>query len=477
MIDVTTLDNNRVSLTDATVQKFEMAVRGDILTSDNKGYDQARNIFNDMIDRRPALIARCTGVADVIQCVNFARENQILTSIRGGGHGVAGNAVCTGGLMIDLSLMNTVRVDPKARVAWVQGGAPLGNVDHETQAFGLVAPAGVVSTTGVAGLTTGGGYGWLRGKYGMTIDNLLAVEIVTPDGEFRRASDSENTDLFWAVRGGGGNFGVVTTFEFLLHEVGPTLMLCSPIYAAEHVREVLHGWRAFMDTAPDEFTTEFFFWTIPESPNFPEEIHGQHVVIPAGVYAGPVEEGEKFVQPLRELAPILLDLSGPRRFIDIQTMFDPYMPYGELLCYWKALYMDGLTDEMIDTFIKVFRERPAVKAPFVLHDLRGASRRIPEDSTAFAGRQWAYLMEFNSTWSDPNQTERVIDWTRQVWNDMRKRYSQDGGGYLNMDNYNEDGENLVQKTYRENYRRLQQIKKKYDPLNLFRLNPNILPET
>ena len=476
MIEMTTLDKDRVYLDDASLQQFESAVRGDVLTAEHSGYDKARAIFNDMIDRCPALIARCTGVADVIQCVNFARENRILTAVRGGGHGVAGNAVCAGGLMIDLSLMNTVRVDPGARVAWVQGGTPLGNVDHETQAFGLVAPSGVVSTTGVAGLTTGGGYGWLRGKYGMSIDNLLAVEIVTPDGKFRRASDTENIDLFWAIRGGGGNFGVVTTFEFQLHELGPMVMQCNPIYAAEHAREVLHGWRAFMETAPDEFTTEFFFWTIPESPDFPEEIHGQHVVIPAGVYAGPVEEGERFVQPLRELAPILLDASGPQRFVDIQSIFDAHLPYGKLLSYWKALYMDRLTDEMIDTLIDVFHERPAVNCPFVLHDLRGASRRVPEDATAFSGRHWAYLMEYNSSWTDPDQTESIIAWTRQVWNDMRQRYSQDGGGYLNMTNYEEDGETLVQKTYAENYRRLQQIKKKYDPMNLFRLNPNILPE-
>lgn len=476
MIDITTLDKNQVSIDDATLQEFESAVRGEVLTADHSGYDQARIIFNAMIDRHPGLIVRCTGVADVMQCVNFAREHRLLTTIRGGGHGVAGNAVCDGGLMIDLSQMNAVDVNPQARVARVQGGTVLGSLDHETQPFGLAVPAGVVSTTGVAGLTTGGGYGWLRGKYGMSIDNLLAVEMVTPDGEFRRVSDTENTDLFWAIRGGGGNFGVVTMFEFRLREIEPMLMLCSPIYAAEHAREVLHGWRTFMETAPDEFTTEFFFWTIPEHANFPEQFHGQNVVIPAGVYAGPAAEGEKFVQPLRELAPTLLDLSGPQRFVDIQRMFDPYLPYGEVLSYWKALYMDELSDEMIDSLIEVFHSRPAVVCPFVLHDLRGASKRVPEDSTAFFGRHWSYLMEYNSSWRDPGETDSVVAWTRQVWNDMRQRYSQEGGGYLNMTSYDEEGEALVQETYRKHYRRLQQIKKKYDPMNLFRMNPNILPE-
>jgi FAD/FMN-containing dehydrogenase len=475
MVKITTLDGGNVSLDDATLRDFGGAVRGEVLTMNDDGYDGARSIFNGMIDRRPALIVRCTGVADVIHGVNFAREHRLLTAVRGGGHGVAGNAVCDGGLMIDLSLMKSVRVDPQARLAWVQGGAALGDVDHETHVFGLVAPGGVVSTTGVAGLTTGGGYGWLRGKLGMSIDNLRAVEIVTADGELRRASDTDNTDLFWAVRGGGGNFGVVTRFEFRLHPMPPQLMVCNPIYTAERARDVLHGWRAFMAKAPEEFTTEFFFWTIPDHPNFPEETHGQHVVIPCGVYFGPVEEGEKFVQPLRELAPVLLDFSGPQRFIDIQRMFDPYLPYGKLRSYWKALYMDRLSDDMIDTLVEVFLDRPAVACPFVLHDLRGASRRVADDATAFPARQWAYLMEYNSSWPDPAQTEAVVAWTRRIWNEMRETYSQEGGGYLNMTNYNEDGELLVEKTYRENYRRLQEIKKKYDPANLFRMNPNILP--
>ena len=475
MIAITTLDNSQISLDDETLQAFESAVRGEVLTAEHSGYDEARGIFNAMIDKRPALIVCCTGVADVIQCVNFARENRLLTAIRGGGHGIAGNAVCDGGLMINLSLMNGIRVDPKARVAWVEGGAALGDLDHETQAFGLAAPGGVVSTTGVAGLTTGGGYGWLRGKYGMTIDNLLAVEIITPDGQFRRASETENTDLFWAIRGGGGNFGVVTTFEFRLHKVGPELMVCNPLYAAEHAREVMHGWRAFMETAPDEFTTEFFFWTIPEFDHIPAETHGQDVVVPCGVYNGPVEEGEKFVQPLRELAPVLLDLSGPMRFVDIQSMFDIYLPYGEVIGYWKALYMDRLDDAMIDTLIKHFLDRPGKICPLVLHNLRGASRRVPPESTAFPGRHWEYLMEYNVTWTDPSLNEKCFEWTRNAWNEMREKHSQQGGTYLNIDSYNEDGLDWVEETYREHYQRLREIKKKYDPMNLFRLNANILP--
>lgn len=477
MTRLTTLDGSVVELDPAALQAFRADVRGEMLTPDDDGFDAARGIFNGMIDKRPGLIVCCSGVADVIQCVNLAREHRLLTAVRGGGHGVAGNAVCDRGLMINLSRMNAVRVDPETRVAWVQGGATLGDVDHETAAFGLVCPGGVVSTTGVAGLTTGGGYGWLRGKFGMSVDNLRAVEIVTPDGVLRRASDSRNADLFWAVRGGGGNFGVVVTFEFDLHELGPEVMLCNPIYAAEHAGTVLRGWREFMKDAPDEFTTEFFFWTIPDFPNYPKETHGQDVVIPCGVYAGPVEEGEKYVQPLRELAPTLMDFSGPMRFVDIQRLFDPYLPYGGVQCYWKALYMDRMDDDMVDTFVEHFLDRPdgAKICPLVLHYLRGASQRVPADATAFPGRNWQYLMEYNVTWADAGDDERGIAWTRRAWSEMREKYDQYDGTYLNIDSYNEDGNRWVQESYRENYRRLQEIKKKYDPMNLFRLNANIPP--
>jgi FAD/FMN-containing dehydrogenase len=311
----------------------------------------------------------------------------------------------------------------------------------------------------------------------MSIDNLLAVEMVTPDGKLCRASETENSDLFWAVRGGGGNFGVITTFKFQVHEIPAQVMLCNPVYAAEHAREVLRGWRDFMHGAPDEFTTEFFFWTIPAVDAFPPEMHGMDVVIPCGVYYGPVEEGEKVIQPLRELAPVLADISGPRRFVDIQQMFDPYLPYGEVIGYWKALYLDGLTNAMADTLVDHFLNRPANAklCPLVLHYLNGASQRVPAGATAFPGRHWSLLMEYNVTWSDPDDDRECIAWTRKAWNELREKYSQHGGAYLNIDSYNEDGLSWVEETFRENYQRLQSIKKKYDPMNLFRLNPNIPP--
>jgi FAD/FMN-containing dehydrogenase len=473
-MNITSLNGTEALLGEPLVEGFRSRLRGDLLRPSDESYDAVRVLHNGMIDKRPALIARCTGAADVITAVNFAREHELLIAVRGGGHGVAGNAVCDDGLMIDLSLMNSARVDPEARIAWVEGGAALGDLDHETQAFGLVAPAGVVSTTGVAGLTLGGGYGWVRAKYGMSVDNLLAVDIVTADGQLRRASAEQNIDLFWAVRGGGGNFGVVTTFEFGLHPLGPIVMHCAPMYRGEQAGEVLHAWKVFMQDAPDEFTTEFFFWTVPAHPALPSEFHGEHVVIPAGVYAGPAEEGERFVQPLREIGTPLLDLSAQRPFLEVQQMFDAFLPKGELLNYWKSLYLDRLDDEIIDKLVEVFNARPALRCPFVLHDLRGASSRVPVDATAFAGRNACYLLELNSSWADPGETERNVAWTRKVGQELSARYSS-GGGYLNMNCYNEDGAPLVETTYGPNYERLRKIKKQYDPMNLFRLNANIPP--
>ena len=460
---------------ESIIQSLRDNVRGAVLCPGDAGYDETRVLHNGMIDKRPAAIVRCTGVADVRNCVNAARENDLLVAVRSGGHGVAGNAICDGGLMIDLSLMRGVRVDAGQRIAWINGGATLGDIDHETQPFGLVAPAGVVSETGIAGLALGGGFGWVRGKYGMSVDNILGVDIVTADGELRHANASENPDLFWAVRGGGGNFGIVTTFEFRLHPLGPVVMHCAPVYAGTQARDILQGWREFMQTAPDEFTTEFFFWTIPDHDTFPPELRGEEVVIPAGVYAGPADEGERYVQPLRELATPLIDLSARRPFAAVQQMFDVYLPKGKLLNYWKSLYLDRMTDDVLDALIAVFNERPAKRTPFVLHDLRGASSRVGAETTAFGSRAMPYLMEFNSSWTEPGDTDANIAWTRKVWNDMAVRFSSGNSGYLNMTSYNEHGESLVKETYGVNYQRLREVKRQYDPDNLFRLNANILP--
>jgi FAD/FMN-containing dehydrogenase len=474
---IATVNGETQGLPGSLLQDLRDRVHGPVLTVADGAYDEVRRINNAMIDRRPAAIVRCSGVADVAHAVRLAREHQLLVSIRGGGHGVAGNAVCDGGLMLDLSLMKAVHVDPVARVARVQGGATLRDLDWETQLFALATPVGVVSMTGVAGLTLGGGYGWLRGKYGMSVDNLLAVELVTADGERLEATESEDPDLFWALRGGGGNFGVATTFTFRLHQVGPIAFHCAPMYDADIAREILLGWRAYMVDAPDEVTTEFFFWTVPADPSFPDDLHGKNVVVPSAVYAGSADDGERVLQPLRQLAKPLLDLSAQRPFVDIQQTFDPYLPPRETLNYWKTLYFDDCGEDLVDALVTVSNQRPAGStiAPLVLHDLRGASSRVPVDATAFSNRTKAYLFEINSSWMNPADNERNIAWTREVWTDMRQRLSPSGGAYLNQDSYDEDGEPLVHDTFGTNYRRLREVKKKYDPDNFFRLNMNIAP--
>lgn len=471
----TTLDGGTAELDKDDVDALRERVHGEVLEAGDAAYDEAREIFNAMIDRRPALVVRCAGAADVVAAVDFARSHRLLTSVRGGGHGIAGTAVCDGGLMISLEQMRSVQVDPDRRIGWVSGGAKLKDVDHATAAHGLVCPGGVVSTTGVAGLTTGGGYGWLRGTLGMSIDTLRAVEMVTADGALVRASEQENEDLFWAVRGGGGNFGIVTTFKFQLHPIEPTVMLCSPLYAAEDASAVLRGWQQFMATAPDELTTEFFFWTIPSDGSFPEEVHGRDVVIPCAVYYGPADEGARVVKPLRELAEPLVDRSGPLPFVEIQQMFDAYLPYGRVKGYWKALYMDRLTADMRESLVDLARTMPRSGrlCPLVLHYLNGASQRVDNAATAFPGRGWSYLMEFNVTWQDAADDEECTAAVRNAWSQMRASHNQELGAYLNIDSYSDDGLSWVKETFRENFPRLQQVKRRYDPMNLFRLNPNI----
>lgn len=471
---VVTLTGSEANLDDRIVEQFRSGVRGNVLVEGENAYDQARVVFNAMIDKRPALIIQCSGTADVIAAVDFACENNLLLAVRSGGHNVAGNSICDGGLLIDMQHMCGVQVDPWARVARVQGGATLGDLDHETQVFGLAAPVGVVSATGVAGLTLGGGFGWLRGKHGLSIDNLNSVDMVTADGQFRRASDDENRDLFWGIRGGGGNFGVVTSFEFRLHPVGPQVMFCAPMYAARDAVPVLRGWREFMKGAPDEFTAMLFLQNIPAISSFPRELHGQPVVVLAGVYIGPVDQGERFVQPLRELGAPLFDASGIQQFTALQSSSDALFTKGTLHSYYKSLYLDSFDDDVISTLMTAFNERPATLAPFVVQDLRGASMRVAMNATAFGDRSAPYLLELNSSWTDPQESERIVAWTRQCWADFQK-FSSSGGLYLNHAGFHEEGEELVKKTFGTNYDRLQTIKKKYDPTNLFRLNHNIVP--
>ena len=452
-----------------TIQSFTSTMRGPVLRPGDPDYDETRTVQNGLIDRRPALIARCTGAADVIAAVGFARDHGLLLSVRGGGHNVAGNAVNDGGLMLDLSLMRGVYVDPRARLAHVQGGATWGDLDRETQVFGLATPGGVVSTTGIGGLTLHGGMGHLRAKHGLSLDNLVAVDIVTADGQLRHASAAEEPDLFWAVRGAGSNFGVVTSFTFQLHPVGPTVMLCAPMYALEDGPTVLRGWRDYIATTPDEFTPLAVFWSVPEG--FPPELVGKPIVILAGVYAGPVEEGERIAQPLRELATPLLDLSGPMPFAAIQSAFDPFFPKG-LLQYWKSTYVDTLSDDLLDALCDLAATRPSPKTTMDVWPQNGAVARVGTEETAFGPRP-PFMIAFESTWTDPADNEANITWARDAWASMQRFASR--GIYLNFPGFGEEKEALVRAAYGPNYDRLVALKRQYDPGNLFRMNLNIQP--
>ena len=454
------------------VQGFTASVRGRVLASGDEGYDEARAIWNGLFDRTPALIVQCTGAADVVDAVNFARENGLLLSIKGGGHNVAGNAVNDGGLVIDLSAMRGVRVDPSTQTVRVEGGATLGDLDRETQLYGLAVPAGVVSTTGVAGLTLHGGAGHLRRKYGLTIDSLISVDIVTADGQIRTASATENEDLFWAVRGAGSNFGVVTSFEFRAHPVGPTVMVGAVFYPFDDVARLLRAWRDYVTTAPDELSSIALLWSIPPGEPFPPEHHGKPVVAVAGCYSGAVDDGEPVVQPLRELGQPLIDLSGPWPWLGLQSGFDPLFPKGAFY-YWKSRALAELSNEAIDVIADFGARRPSPLTDIVVWHQGGAMSRVGETETAYGGRDAAFLVTGEASWDDPALSDEGIGWGRAFW-DAVGQYST-GGLYLNFAGLGEEKDALVRAGYGANYDRLAELKAKYDPTNLFRMNLNIPP--
>ena len=474
-LQIETIEGCKTVLKGASIDAFRGGLRGPSLLAGDLGYDEARAIWNGSTDRHPAIIVKCTGAADVIDAVNFAREHNILIAVRGGGHNVAGNAVCDGGLVIDLSLMNGVRVDKADRTVRAGGGALLGDLDRETQAFGLAAPLGVVSLTGVAGLTLCGGLGWLRRKHGMACDALKSVDIVTANGSLITASKFENSDLFWGVRGGGGNFGVVTSFEFELFPVGPMVTLCAPFYPLNAgADDIVRRWRDFMAEAPEDISSSCLFWSIPAHPNFPDELHGTPVVITAAVHTGVLEVGERLVEPLRDLGTPVLDLSGPVPYSHVQAAFDPLFVKGERQNYWKSIYLDTLDDDAIGHIVARGLSRPNPWALIALWHLGGAMNRVDPAETALGERSAPYLYSLDTSWTNPDDNDSAIAWTRSAWEEM-KPFSR-GGAYLNFPGQGEEGEALLRASYGSaNYDRLKVLKSKYDPANLFRLNQNILP--
>ncbi len=444
---------------EAALSQLRTTLRGPLLVPGDPGYDGARTIHNASIDRRPAMIARCVGAGDVIACVRFAREHDLLVSVRGGGHSIAGKAVCDGGLMIDLSSMKGIRVDPAERTVRAEPGLLLGEFDRETQAFGLATTMGVISRTGIAGLTLGGGIGWLVRKYGLACDNLVSVDVVTADGLLLTASANENEELFWGVRGGGGNFGVLTSLEYRLHEVGPVLG-GGVLYPVAKTREVLRFYREFTASCPDELSTQVMTITVPDV---------GRVVGVGGCYCGPLSEGEKLLKPLRTFGPPAVDLFAPMPYVQHQGMFDPFFPPGRHV-YTKANFLNGLSDGAIEVFTE-YAIAPSPYTAGVLEHLGGAFSRAGPAENAFAHREYPYNFSIWSNWTEPADSQKNIQWTREFWDAMRPFMGE--GAYVNY--LEDEGDPRAREAYGSNYDRLVALKNKYDPTNFFRMNHNIKP--
>lgn len=461
---------SEVKLDNAALSALQAGFRGELVRRGDPTYDERRKIWNGSIDRRPALIARCAGVADVIASVKFARRTQLPVAVRGGGHSFPGLSTCDDGIVIDLSLMRGIRVDPMARTARAQAGALLGDLDRETQAFGLAVPAGIVTHTGLAGLTLGGGIGWLMRKYGLTVDQLLAVDMVTADGEFVKASAKENADLFWGTRGAGGNFGIVTEFEFRLNPVGP-IVLSGPIFwPMELSGKVLRFYRDWITDVPDELTTVVVHRRVPPSPAIPAEFHGRPVVTVVCCYAGPVEEGEKVIRPMKKFMSPFFDLCIPKPFVAHQAMFDPSFPQGWWY-YFRSADLAELTDDVIDIIASRAPQMTSPLTAFPIFQLGGAIRRVGDDETAFSGRAAGHTININATTATAAGFEEEREWSRNFWTALRPHHT---GVYVNF--LMDEGAERIRQAYgAAKYDRLKALKRKYDPDNFFRINQNIPP--
>jgi len=454
---------------EAAVEEFKASLRGELIQPSDESYDEARKVYNGMIDRRPRMIARCADVADVITAVNFGRENDLLIAIRGGGHNGGGLGICDDGLVIDLSLIKYTRVDPAARTVRVGGGCTWGDVDHATHALGLATPTGIISTTGVGGLTLGGGMGYLTRKCGLTIDNLLEADIVLADGRFVTASAEENEDLFWAIRGGGGNFGVVTSFLFNLHPIhmdyaGPML------WPLEQATEVMQWYREFITQAPDDINGFFTFLVVPPGPPFPEHLHNKKMCGVVWCYTGPAEQAETTFKPIRSFGPPALDLVGPMPHPQLQSMFDELYPPG-LQWYWRADFFNELSDEAIALHVKYGSEIPTMHSSMHLYPINGAAHRIGKTDTAWSYRDATWAQVIVGVDPDPTNNEQIIAWTKEYWDALHPHSA--GGAYVNF--MMDEGEERIKASYRDNYDRLVEVKKQFDPTNLFRVNQNIRP--
>ncbi|MCX9025068.1 MAG: FAD-binding oxidoreductase [Candidatus Methanoperedens sp.] len=461
-----------VKIDEETIQKFKDNLRGELIRPGDTGYDDARKIWNAMIDKRPALIARCTGAVDVINAVNFARANKLLVAVRGGGHNVAGNAVCDGGLVIDLSKMKSIRIDPVRRTARAEPGLTWAEFDRETQSFGLALPGGIQSTTGIAGFTLGGGFGYLSRKHGLTVDNLLSADVVTADGRLLIASKTENSDLFWGIKGGGGNFGVVTSFEYRLHPVGPVILGGMLLHPLANAKEVLRFYRDYIARVPEELSIFLLFVTAPKAPPIPEHIQGMPMLAVVISYFGAIEEGERIIQPLRKFGPPDVDLVGPKPYVALQSMLDAANPPG-WQNYWKSEYLKGFSDEAIDTMIEYATKRPSSMSKIIIGHLLGNVNGVRDDETPYSHRDAPFIINIISMWQDTKKNEENIKWARDLWNAVQPFAT--GGVYVNF--LMTEGTDRIMAAYgKEKYERLVALKNKYDPTNFFSLNQNIKPK-
>jgi FAD/FMN-containing dehydrogenase len=469
-VTLPTLSGSTVTLADDVVAAFGASLRGDLLATDSPGYDAARTIWNAMIDARPALIARCRSTADVVRAVRFARRNDLLSAVRGGGHNVAGNSTVDGGFVIDLSSMKGIRLDPARRIAHVEPGITLAELDRDTQEFGLAVPTGINSTTGIAGLTLGGGYGWLTRRFGLTADNLLAADVVTADGDVLTANEAEHSDLFWALRGGGGNFGIVTSFEFKLHRVGPEVTAGLVVYPLDRAATVLAQYRELVANAPEELTVWVVMREAPPLPFLPPAVHGTPVVVLALCYTGDPSRADRALAPLATIDGAHGAHVGPMPFAAWQAAFDPLM-LGGVRNYWKTHNFSALGDELVDALLARMRQLPGPMCEIFLGHVAGAPMRVAEDETAFMGRA-PFMMNVHARWDSAADDERAVSWARDVYRASAPFAAP--GAYVNFMSRDEGAR--VPAAYGSHYERLAAIKAKFDPTNFFRLNQNIIPQ-
>ncbi len=452
------------------IQELKSKIRGQVISPTETDYNKARTIWNAMINKKPGVIVRCSGVADVITSVNIARDSNLLLAVHGAGHNIAGNSVCDGGIMIDLSQMNSVRIDPKNKKAYVEPGAILGDFDHEAQAFGLATPLGINSTTGVSGLTLGGGFGWLTRKHGMTIDNLISADVITADGELVHTNENQKPDLFWAIRGGGGNFGIVTLFEFQLHKVGPDVLAGLMVFPFKDAKSVLKKYRKFVQKIPNELNVWAILRQAPPLPFLPKRVHGKEVVILAILYSGEIKQGQKLIKPLRRFAKAHGEHTGAMPYEAWQQGFDPLLTPGARN-YWKSHNFSELSDGALDAIIEYAGKLPSPQCEIFIGLLGGKAAKVSPDAMAYGNRDANFILNVHSRWDKAKDDTKCISWARDFF-DASAPYAT-GGVYINF--VTQDETDRIAAAYGKNYNKLVRIKNKYDPNNLFRVNHNIKP--